>query len=46
MVGFKMLLRQLSKLGVTYGVSPANLKSTLFNLLLNMYNIMGDSISV
>lgn len=46
MVGFKVLLRQLSKLGVTYGVPPTNLKSTLFNLLLNMYNLMGDMISV
>jgi len=46
MIGFKVLLRQLSKLGVTYGVPPTNLKSTLFNSLLNMYNLMGDLISV
>ena len=46
MVGFKVLLRQLSKLGVTHGVPPTNLKSTLFNTMVNMYNTMGDVISM
>ena len=46
MIGFKVLLRQLNKLGVTYGVPPTNLKSTLFNTIVNMYNTMGDVISM
>ena len=46
MIGLKVLLRQLAKVGVTYDVPPTNLKSTLFNSLLNMYNVMGDMISV
>ena len=46
MIGFKVLLRQLSKLGVTHGVPPTNLKSTLFNTIVNMYNTMGDLISM
>ena len=46
MIGFKVLLRQLAKLGVTHGVPPTNLKSTLFNTIVNMYNTMGDVISM
>ena len=46
MIGFKVLLRQLNKLGVTYGVPPTNLKSTLFNTIVNMYNTLGDVISM
>ena len=34
MIGFKVLLRQLSKLGVTHGVPPTNLKSNLFNTIV------------
>ena len=46
MIGFKVLLRQLSKLDVTYGIPPTNLKSTLFNTMVSMYNTMGDFISM
>lgn len=46
MIGFKVLLRQLSKLDVTYGVPPTNLKSTLFNTIVSMYNRMGDVVSM
>ena len=46
MIGFKVLLRELSKLGVTHGVPPTNLKSTLFKTIVSMYNTMGDNISM
>ena len=46
MIGFKVLLRQLAKLNVTHGVPPTNLKSSLFNTIVKMYDMMGDAISM
>ena len=46
MIGFKVLLRQLAKLEVTYGVPPTNLKSNLFNKIVSMFSRMGDEISM
>lgn len=46
MIGYKVLLKQLAQLGVTHGQPPLNLKSTLFNTVVALYNTMGDEISM
>ena len=46
MIGYCALLKQFEKLGITKGVMQMNLKSTLFNMLIELYNTMGDVISM
>ena len=46
MIGYCVLLKQFEKLGVTRGIMQINLKSTLFNMLVDLYNTMGDVISM
>ena len=46
MIGYSVLLKQFAQLGVTRGTMQINLKSTLFNMLVDLYNTMGDVISM
>jgi hypothetical protein len=46
MIGYKVLLKQLEKLGATAGSAPTNLKSQLCSLVIDLYNSMGDDIAL
>ena len=46
MIGYKVLLKQLEKVGSTQGSAPTNLKSELCSLVIDLYNAMGDAISM